>query len=167
MPHDQAAVKLSAAEKRIKAHDLRLKGWTFDEIGRAIGTTRQRAHQIITEHLEKLAEQTAEKSEQIRAVEVAKLDRLERILNAKIEAATEIDPDDQPDPAEIAKRESIRNQAIDRLIKIQERRAKLLGLDGPIKLASTDPTGEHESQAITDDERLARLAELFKQRGES
>lgn len=33
------------------------------------------------------------------------------------------------------------------LLSIQERRARLLGTDKPIKVASTDPTGEHESKA--------------------
>lgn len=36
-------------------------------------------------------------------------------------------------------------RAIDRLIKISERRARLWGLDAPVKTAFTDPTGEEES----------------------
>lgn len=39
-------------------------------------------------------------------------------------------------------------QAVDRLIKISERRAKLLGLDLPAKIALTDPTGEKEAQPV-------------------
>lgn len=34
--------------------------------------------------------------------------------------------------------------AVDRIIKIMDRQAKLLGLDSPSKFAPTDPTGEQE-----------------------
>jgi AraC-like DNA-binding protein len=36
-------------------------------------------------------------------------------------------------------------QAIDRVVKVSERRARLLGLDMPTKTALTDPSGEKES----------------------
>ena len=35
--------------------------------------------------------------------------------------------------------------AIDRALKAADRRAKLLGLDAPVKTAFTDPTGSHEA----------------------
>lgn len=38
--------------------------------------------------------------------------------------------------------------AIDRLLKIQERRSKLLGLDKPTKVASTDPDGKKSVGAV-------------------
>ncbi len=52
--------------------------------------------------------------------------------------------------------------AIDRLIKITERYAKLVGADAPTKVAQTDPTGEKEAQGLSDEERAARIAELLK-----
>ena len=50
--------------------------------------------------------------------------------------------------------------AVDRILRIMERRAKLLGLDAPTKIAPTDPSGEHEYSGIADDlqRRLAVLA---------
>ena len=38
--------------------------------------------------------------------------------------------------------------AIDRLLKIQERRARLLGLDKPTKVASTDPDGTKQASFL-------------------
>ena len=38
--------------------------------------------------------------------------------------------------------------AIDRLLKIQERRARLLGLDKPTKVASTSPDGEKQASFV-------------------
>lgn len=51
--------------------------------------------------------------------------------------------------------------AIDRCLRIQERRSRLLGLDAPTKIAPTDPTGEHEYHELTDTERTERIARLF------
>jgi transcriptional regulator with XRE-family HTH domain len=42
-----------------------------------------------------------------------------------------------------------------------DRRAKLLGLDAPTKIAPTDPTGEKPYDNVSDDERIARLATLL------
>jgi AraC-like DNA-binding protein len=38
--------------------------------------------------------------------------------------------------------------AIDRLLRIQERRSRLLGLDKPTKIAATDPDGEKEASIV-------------------
>ena len=52
--------------------------------------------------------------------------------------------------------------AFDRCMTIQERRAKLMNLDTPHKIALTDPTGQKEYGAgLTADERVAILRELF------
>jgi hypothetical protein len=45
--------------------------------------------------------------------------------------------------------------AVDRLLRIMERRAKLLGLDAPTKVAPTTPDGTREYQEM-DDEQVAR-----------
>ena len=52
--------------------------------------------------------------------------------------------------------------AVDRSLKIMQRRAALRGLDAPTKVAPTDPTGEKEYTTFTDEERLARIAALIK-----
>lgn len=55
--------------------------------------------------------------------------------------------------------------AIDRLVKLQDRRAKLLGLDAPSKLAPTTPDGTKPYDpydALSDDERLARVMEYLE-----
>ena len=52
--------------------------------------------------------------------------------------------------------------AFDRCMTIQERRAKLMNLDTPHKIALTDPTGQKEyGVGLTADERVAILRELF------
>lgn len=49
--------------------------------------------------------------------------------------------------------------AIDRALKIMERRARLLGLDAPVKVAPTNPAGDkpYSAEDLSDDD-LARIA---------
>jgi len=56
-----------------------------------------------------------------------------------------------------------RIQAIRLLKELEERRAKLLGLDMPTKHAATDPTGQKQSNGITDEMRH-RLLERRRKR---
>lgn len=47
------------------------------------------------------------------------------------------------------------------ILKAMKRRADLLGLDAPSKIAPTTPDGNDEYTGLTDTERLERLAALF------
>lgn len=47
------------------------------------------------------------------------------------------------------------------ILNIKEQRAKLLGLNAPMKVAPTDPTGEKPYKAMGDQEIAARIAELM------
>jgi len=49
------------------------------------------------------------------------------------------------------------------VLEIDREDAKLLGLYPPTKIAPTDPTGEKEYAALTDDERARRIAALLKE----
>lgn len=52
------------------------------------------------------------------------------------------------------------------LLGVQERRAKILGVDAPTKIAPTDPTGEREHGKMSDEELNARIAELAAKVGQ-
>ena len=52
--------------------------------------------------------------------------------------------------------------AVDRVLRVMQRRAALRGLDAPTKVAPTDPTGEKEYAIFTDDERRRRIEALLK-----
>lgn len=51
------------------------------------------------------------------------------------------------------------------LVSIGERRAKILGMDAPQKVAPTDPSGEREYSSYSDAEIEARIAELTAKYG--
>jgi len=104
---------MRAREREVEALNLRKSGATYDQIGKALGITTQGAYKAIIRSLKRLNEQNSESSEELRRLEIERLDRMlvaiwPQVLNG--------------------------NQgAVDRAIKISERRAKLLGLDAPTR----------------------------------
>ncbi|MEV6081122.1 hypothetical protein AB0L80_39430 [Streptomyces sp. NPDC052069] len=146
---------LTTAQRAAQAAELRSKGWTYPRIAAELGYGhRADAYNAVKKVLE---DTVREAGENVRALELERLDRLEAAANEVLERehvtvsnGRVIDlngaplPDDGPVLA-----------AIDRLLKIQERRARLLGLDAPTKQAiSISP------------ERAAALEQLVEELGE-
>ncbi|MEV7895306.1 hypothetical protein [Streptomyces cyaneofuscatus] len=146
---------LTTAERDARAAELRSKGWTYSRIAAELGFNhRADAHNAVKRVLK---ETVREAGEDVRALELERLDRLEAaanevlerehvtVSNGRVVSLNEMPlPDDGPVLA-----------AIDRLLKIQERRARLLGLDAPTKQAiSISP------------ERAAALEQLVEELGE-
>ena len=50
-------------------------------------------------------------------------------------------------------------RAVDRVLRIMERRAKLLGLDAPVKVAPTNPSGDDPYASLSEEELDRILAE--------
>lgn len=101
-----------------KALDLRRRGYTYAQIGFQLGVGKRVAHRIVIRALGKHAKHCAETTEQILQMETAKLDALEQ----------QLDGDSSHD-------------AIALRLKIAERRAKLHGLDAPVKNELTGKDG--------------------------
>lgn len=117
-----SAAKARALDNQIKALELRRMGKGYIEIAAALGISKSKAHRLVSSGLQDARAQVSADSAELRAEEVSRLDAMLAGL--------------WPD----ARRGS--HGAVDRVIKIMERRAKLLGLDAPIKHSATDPTGE-------------------------
>lgn len=136
-PHDgkgRFARTLSTAEREAEAARLRSRGWTYQRIADELGwANKGDAHHAVSKVLRDTVQ---EAGDDLRALELTRLDALyvaatevlERehitVSNGRIVSGTDGEPilDDAPVL-----------QAIDRLLKIQERRSRLLGLDAPIK----------------------------------
>lgn len=106
--------RLTAAERRRQALDLRRTGASFRQIAEAIGCSVSIAHRYVATEIDKLNRESREDAESIRTLE---LERLDRMTFALWNAATA--------------RGNL--GAIDRMLKVMERRARLLGLDAPAK----------------------------------
>jgi hypothetical protein len=128
--------KIAAVEHKHKVFALRRAGASFAEIATTLGISKTRAHQIVTEELDRLNAVLAESVEQHRALELARLDKLLARLDARTRTSV---------PAVFA------------YVKVLERRAKLLGLDRPLKLAIETPAPEKELPDDALDREIARL----------
>ena len=113
--------RLTAAERRKRAVELRKLGLSYQKIADQLGVSQSGAHKMVTTALQQLNIKTAEDAAVVRRLELERLDEwLVRI--AKELQDGNILP------------------AIDRGIRIMDRRARLLGLDIPVKRDDFDPT---------------------------
>lgn len=123
--------KIHLMERRRQALQFRLSGATYDDIANAVRSSypqgtpakydRVSAYQDVQAELKDLAKVLGETREAVRQLE---MERLDALLFALWHSAKEGD-----------------DQAIDRVLKIMSRRASLMGLDAPSKVAETDPEG--------------------------
>lgn len=143
--------RVAAAEKRREALRLRITGASFTEIAEALGYGHKGTACAIVR--EALAELGREEAEELRALELYRLDELQR---AVWDAAL-----------------SGNLPAVDRVLKIMERRAKLCGLDEQTVTVApaTEPSGGVPLRDLFADDpgealRVARLLhEALPQRG--
>ena len=110
-------VRILAAERRIKAFELRKAGATFKQIAEQLGCSEQHCHKVVTEELQRLNKHRAELGEEVTRME---LERLDTMLLGLWQRAKKGD-----------------ERAVDATLKIMARRAKLCGLDAPTKIEQT------------------------------
>lgn len=116
---------MRARDREVEALNLRKSGATYDQIGKTLGITTQGAYKAIIRSLQRLNEKNSEGSDELRRLEVERLDRMLAAIWGQVLNGNQ--------------------GAIDRALRIGERRAKLLGLDAPTK---TDLTTD--GKPITD-----------------
>ena len=113
-----------AAQRRIQSLQLRTAGFSYRQIGAQLGVSEAQAHRDVHRELGKLAEKTEGHAREYRQLELERVDALmaplwprargRRVTNPDTGVVEDIPPD---------------LKAMDRLMRLMERRAKLLGLD--------------------------------------
>jgi hypothetical protein len=114
-------MRVSRSERATRALDLRKAGTTYREIGRELGCSEQRAHQIVTEELQRLNARRGEAAAEVCRLELERLDAMLAGLWPK------------------AKKGDAR--AVEKVLAVMARRAKLLGLDAPERRELTGKGG--------------------------
>lgn len=109
--------RIVAAERRRNALGLRRNGATYEQIAEALDISVSTARNYIKDALEAITKDIAETADEIRELELQRLDHMLRVLAPKIETSA-AEGDYRP---------------MQMQLRIQERRAKLLGLDAPSK----------------------------------
>ena len=110
-----SAAHARAVENREQALLLRRSGFGYRSIAEKLGISKTRAHQLVQEGLEEAKAQIVAHADELRAEQLSRLDGM---LKKAYEVAEAGDV-----------------QAIGRVLKIEGRRAKLLGLDAPTRTA--------------------------------
>lgn len=122
-PNAARAPDADAASLRLEALALRRRGRSYRKIADELGVSLTTAHRYVTTELERLAKECGEEAAIVRQME---LDRLDVALDA---LADRIEQGD--------------DRAVATMLRIQERRAKLLGLDSPdrqqVEVTGIDP----------------------------
>lgn len=125
-----ALVQVRAAEEQVLCYALRLKGHNLREIARMM-TERgypMSHHTVARRIADEIKERVDPGREAHRAMMVDRLDGMLAMLSAQIERAlTRVDGEGQPAPV-------VDIEALKLFLQIEDRRAKLLGLDEPAKL---------------------------------
>lgn len=130
-----------ARQRESDALAMRTKGATYDQISEALGVSRQGAADCVKRALAALKADTEEKAEEVRELELRRLDRMLQIAEAAAENG------------DIA--------AIDRVLKIQERRSKYLGLDAPVRSEAQVAIAATVSLDGVSDVQLAALERAY------
>lgn len=178
-------IKTKETQKQIC--ELRLQGYSWPEIGEKMGMKPAHAHE---QHRRALAAIIREPAMEVREMEIRRLDALLRdlhddyrkffpVVNAG-QVVRDVLEDENGDPIlqedgrmKTYKLEDIgpRLQILDRMLKIQERRAKLLGLDAPVRRTLEGADGgpvkfDHNSlRGLTEAELTAFIALMEKAAG--
>lgn len=135
------ARKLSATERRAQALELRVAGYSQQKIAEALGCSVATVARDLAKVFEGLTLENSASASQLRQIWHA---RLERQLQALWVPATHG-----------------KLGAVDRVLKIAERSAKLFGLDQPIRVAPTNPAGDQPYQPVFTDDEIATKIETI------
>ena len=145
----RASPRITKAEElRREALFLRSTGASFAAIGKRLGVSKSAAFKAVNTALQALREEITEQAKLLQAQEAERLDQLQLGVWADAIGGNVV--------------------AIQTVLRIMERRAKLLGLDQPVKVAQTNPDGSAlpAPDQMSREEREARIAELeAKRRG--
>ena len=110
-----SAAAARALSRQAQALELRRSGRSYSEIAQKLGISKSRAHELVRTGIDGARAQVAGSSDELLALELSRLDGL---LAKVYPMAAQGDL-----------------QAVDRVLKICERRARLLGLDAPTRTA--------------------------------
>jgi hypothetical protein len=134
--------KAKPAEARSKARqqtalELRTANHSYSVIGEKMGISKSQAHRLVMDGLADLDATVKEAAERLRALELLRCDALTLKLWPQ----------------------SANPRVCDSILRIMERRAKLLGLDAPAKAEISGTTGPIDVSTLSDAELEAIIRE--------
>lgn len=160
-----SGTSIVAAQRRSEMLRLRLEGLTLEEIGGRMGTQAESVYGVISRALRAMIK---EPGEELLALELTRCDVLlseamavvmafHPVIHGGCVVRALVEGDDGKPLRDRVTGDMITKTledkapklaAINTALRVMERRAKLLGLDKPIKLAATDPIGNTPAQVV-------------------
>ena len=117
-----APILVRANERAREALELRKAGATFKQIAASMHFSEQRAYFLVSRELARLNAERAELATDVTRLELERMDALWLGLWPRARGGDE--------------------KAVATCLRIMERRARILGLDAPTKIAPTNPEGD-------------------------
>lgn len=163
-----SARRIDSAERRRKALQMRLAGASYDQIARSprgggddrpMYSSRQRAHEAVSSTLKEIAADSKGSAEELRALELARLESMQVSLWPSTRPSKEVRCEGCG--AVMWREPSL--DAIDRVIKILERRSKYLGLDAGGRADQTSGSDEGKSMLSSVSEGLRAVYREIQQ----
>ena len=108
-----APKRTASAERRLRALELRKSGHTYEQIADDLGINVSAAYRHVVLALQAIREKTNEAADEVRTLEITRIDTMIGVLWPRVLKGDYL--------------------AMDRVIKLMERRSKMLGLDAPAK----------------------------------
>ena len=106
--------KQEVKERRLEALKLRMRGWNFPDIGAQLGVSAVAAWKYVDQELKYVDEKIRDKAERLKVLEILRLDRMVELLDGALKSSDYYE----------------RFSAIDRVLKIMDRRARYIpGMD--------------------------------------
>lgn len=149
-------------QRQVLALEMRLTGMSYTEIAKRLGISDAQAWWDVKKELDREKARSERKAPKVRKLELERLDRLlEKLWPLATTGIPVLDAKGNPikdKDGNVLTR--IDKQAVDRVIKIMERRAAFLGVDEPKKIQRyEDPEGRKLDVNLGADQALL---ELFK-----
>lgn len=131
-----SAAKARKIDDQAKAIELRRMGMGYVEIGKQLSISKSKAHRLVEGAMQELVVTIGADVKELKAEQLSRLDGLLATIWPQ------------------ARKGAL--GAVDRVLKIEERRAKLLGLDAPVKVAhggdkDAPPIKQEHAHELTDD----------------
>lgn len=120
--------KIGIKELRRQSLELRTLGLSFQQIADRLGCSKSAAYRAVTTALEEIQEDTRKLAKLNKTLD---LQRLDWVIREAMKLALKGDL-----------------QAMDRVMKAIDRRAKIYGFEAPQKIAATTPDGEEAAQGV-------------------
>lgn len=114
MARGKSKEKASILERQLLALDMRKSGYSFRKIAERLKVSYQTAYRDVSAELSRMSELRDGKKEELRQLELERLDALTEALNPMASVGNP--------------------SSVSMSVKVMERRAKLLGLDMPLEV---------------------------------